>query len=204
MSPKLRGARSRLYRRRFLQVNTRWKALAEIYTMHSFAPLSNLKIFVKNRWIFCCFFPKFRKFAQIEIWPNFAGFSPNFTIFFSGFFHNAAFFLNDLMLAAKWFNFGCQIFNFEDRIDLIFKTGFLIFNLILTERSRSNLERLDGELRVQRSLALVHAEAVLGDVFGDRVPARVAAPARGAPPTGVRLLGFDCRVLRYLREIEWI
>ena len=40
--PKLRGARSRLYRRRFLQVNTRWKALAEIYTMHSFAPFSNL------------------------------------------------------------------------------------------------------------------------------------------------------------------
>ena len=25
----------------------RWKALAEIYTMHSFAPVSNLKIFVK-------------------------------------------------------------------------------------------------------------------------------------------------------------
>ena len=52
--PKLRGARSRLYRRRFLQVNTRWKALAEIYTMHSFAPLwnpplSNLNFFVKNR-----------------------------------------------------------------------------------------------------------------------------------------------------------
>ena len=39
-SPKLRGARSRLYRRRLLQVNTRWKALAEIYTMHSFAPFS--------------------------------------------------------------------------------------------------------------------------------------------------------------------
>ena len=80
--PKLRGARSRLYRRRFLQVNTRWKALAEIYTMHSFAPFwnplakngekgpgqnnpekkrkqenerppfSNLKIFVKNRKFF--------------------------------------------------------------------------------------------------------------------------------------------------------
>ena len=44
--PKLRGARSRLYRRRFLQVNTRWKALAEIYTMHSFAPFSNMKCFV--------------------------------------------------------------------------------------------------------------------------------------------------------------
>ena len=42
-SPKLRGARSRLYRRRFLQVNTLWKALAEIYTMHSFAPFFNLK-----------------------------------------------------------------------------------------------------------------------------------------------------------------
>ena len=39
--PKLGGARSRLYRRRFLQVNTRWKALAEIYTMHSFAPFWN-------------------------------------------------------------------------------------------------------------------------------------------------------------------
>ena len=32
------GSRSRLYRRQNLQVNTRWKALAEIYTMHSFAP----------------------------------------------------------------------------------------------------------------------------------------------------------------------
>ena len=51
--PKLRGARSRLYRRRFLQVNTRWKALAEIYTMHSFAPFSNLNFFVKNRHFFC-------------------------------------------------------------------------------------------------------------------------------------------------------
>ena len=63
-----------------LQVNTRWKALAEIYTMHSFAPLSNLKIFVKNCWIFCCFFPKFRKFCQ-----NFAEFSPNLTKFFRDF-----------------------------------------------------------------------------------------------------------------------
>ena len=32
-------ARSRLHRSQILQVNTRWKALAEIYTMHSFAPL---------------------------------------------------------------------------------------------------------------------------------------------------------------------
>ena len=48
-NPKLRGARSRLYRRRFLQVNTRWKALAEIYTMHPFAPFFGLKISAKNR-----------------------------------------------------------------------------------------------------------------------------------------------------------
>ena len=34
-------ARSRLYRSHILQVNTRWKALAEIYTMHSFAPFWN-------------------------------------------------------------------------------------------------------------------------------------------------------------------
>ena len=35
---ELYRARSRLYRSQILQVNTRWKALAEIYTMHSFAP----------------------------------------------------------------------------------------------------------------------------------------------------------------------
>ena len=34
-------ARSRLYRSQILQVKTRWKALAEIYTMHSFAPFWN-------------------------------------------------------------------------------------------------------------------------------------------------------------------
>ena len=45
---KLWRARSRLYRSQILQVytivvhvNTRWKALAEIYTMHSFAPFWN-------------------------------------------------------------------------------------------------------------------------------------------------------------------
>ena len=35
---KLYKARSRLYRSQILQVNMRWKALAEIYTMHFFAP----------------------------------------------------------------------------------------------------------------------------------------------------------------------
>ena len=47
--PELFRARSRLYRSQILQVNTRWKALVEIYTMQSSAPFFNLKIFVKNR-----------------------------------------------------------------------------------------------------------------------------------------------------------
>ena len=46
---KLYRTRSRLYRSQILQVNMRLKALAEIFTMHSFAPFSMLKIFVKNR-----------------------------------------------------------------------------------------------------------------------------------------------------------
>ena len=44
---KLYKARSRLYRSQILQVNMRLKALAEIYTMHSFVPFSNLNFFVK-------------------------------------------------------------------------------------------------------------------------------------------------------------
>ena len=36
---KLNKARYRLYRSQMLQVNMRWKALAEIYTLHSFAQL---------------------------------------------------------------------------------------------------------------------------------------------------------------------
>ena len=43
-SGKLHRARSRLYRSQILQVNTRWKALAEIYKMHSFAQLLESKI----------------------------------------------------------------------------------------------------------------------------------------------------------------
>ena len=49
---KLHRARSRLYRSQILQVNIRWKALAEIYTMHSFAPFTNLNFFVKIAEIF--------------------------------------------------------------------------------------------------------------------------------------------------------
>ena len=46
---KLYRARSWLYRSQNLQANTHVKALADIYTMHSFAPFSNLNFFFKNR-----------------------------------------------------------------------------------------------------------------------------------------------------------
>ena len=46
-SGKLDRARSRLYRSQIFQENMRLKALAEIYTMHSFAQLCNLKILSK-------------------------------------------------------------------------------------------------------------------------------------------------------------
>ena len=47
-SGKLDRTRSRLYRNQFLQENMRLKALAEIYTKHSFAKLWNLIFLVKN------------------------------------------------------------------------------------------------------------------------------------------------------------
>ena len=46
-------ARSRLYRSQILQVNMRLKALAEIYTMHSFAQLCNLNFLSKFCQTFC-------------------------------------------------------------------------------------------------------------------------------------------------------
>ena len=49
---KLWRARSRLYRSQTLQVNMRLKALAEIYTKHSFAQLCNLNVLPT----FCDFF----------------------------------------------------------------------------------------------------------------------------------------------------
>ena len=42
----------RLYRSQILQVNTHVKALAEIYTIHSFAPLSNLNLLSKTFLLF--------------------------------------------------------------------------------------------------------------------------------------------------------
>ena len=45
----LARARSRLHRRHILQVNTRWKALAEIYNIYLLLHRSDLKISAKNR-----------------------------------------------------------------------------------------------------------------------------------------------------------
>ena len=50
LGEELQTARYRLYRSQILQQNMRWKALTEIYTMHSFAPVTNLKIFVKSKF----------------------------------------------------------------------------------------------------------------------------------------------------------
>ena len=55
---KLNKARSQLYRSQILQENMRWKALAEIYTMHSFAQICNRNFLSK----FC---EKFANFAKI-------------------------------------------------------------------------------------------------------------------------------------------
>ena len=64
-SGKLDRARSRLYRGQILQENMRLKALAEIYTMHSFAQLCNL-IFCQN-FKFGQKFAKYRKKFQLNL-----------------------------------------------------------------------------------------------------------------------------------------
>ena len=46
---KLYKAHYQLYRSQILQENLRWEALAEINTMHSFAPFSELNLLFENR-----------------------------------------------------------------------------------------------------------------------------------------------------------
>ena len=65
LGEELQTARYRLYRSQILQQNMRWKALAEIYTMHSFAPVSNLNIFVKICNCFGKFWQIFADFAGV-------------------------------------------------------------------------------------------------------------------------------------------
>ena len=62
-SGKLDRARSRLYRGQISHENMRWKALAEIYIMHSFAQLCNLNFsskFAKTKSL------NFAKFSKIN------------------------------------------------------------------------------------------------------------------------------------------
>ena len=66
---KLYRARSRLYRSQILQVNMRLKALAEIYTMHSFAQLQN-HIFFKKSVEFAKICENFQKFCEIRNFSN--------------------------------------------------------------------------------------------------------------------------------------
>ena len=58
-SGKLNRARSRQNRSQILQVNMRLKALAEIYTMHSFAQLSNLNFLLNFAKLLAKILPKF-------------------------------------------------------------------------------------------------------------------------------------------------
>ena len=88
--PELFRARSRLYRSQILQVNTRWKALVEIYTMHSFAPFwKRIPKNEENRSLISIFSSKiaenFADFYKIlQICQNFAEFRPNFNPIFWG------------------------------------------------------------------------------------------------------------------------
>ena len=52
---KLYRARSLLYRRQILQVNIRWKALDEIYKIHTLLQRSDLNISEKFRQLFSHF-----------------------------------------------------------------------------------------------------------------------------------------------------
>ena len=131
--PKLRGARSRLYRRRFLQVNTRWKALAEIYTMHSFAPFSNLNFFVKNR----------QKILRLNKWKftnsiaknsNFAFFLRIFDEFFSGF---RAKFQKIVTCVAFSIKFAKTNQKFAENSEFCEKNSLLFWIIHFTPRSRS-------------------------------------------------------------------
>ncbi len=66
-SGRLDRARSRLYRNEILQAKMRLKALAEIYTMHSFAQLCNLNflsVFLPKKLLHFAKFSKFSKFLK--------------------------------------------------------------------------------------------------------------------------------------------
>ena len=73
-SGKLCRARSRLFRSQISEVNMRLKALAEIYTMHSFALLCNLNFLSKKN---ANIFAKLGKIQQMKIFAKFGNFLAN-------------------------------------------------------------------------------------------------------------------------------
>ena len=64
---KLCRARSLLYRRQFLQVNIRWKALDEIYKIYMLLHRSDLNISEIVRQFFSHFLAKFAKIRYFSI-----------------------------------------------------------------------------------------------------------------------------------------
>ena len=66
-SGKLDRARSRLYRGQILQQNMRLKALAEIYTMHSFAQLCNLNFLSKFCQKLCQILQNSANLARLKV-----------------------------------------------------------------------------------------------------------------------------------------
>ena len=82
---ELVGARFQLYRNQLLQENTRWKALAETHTMHSFAPFSKLIFCLKiAKNVANCFqfFANFVKIllAFVDFRADFIGISRNYVL----------------------------------------------------------------------------------------------------------------------------
>ena len=75
-------ARSRLYPSQILQENMRWKALAEIYTVHSFAQLCNLNYSSKFCQNFCKILQNLRNSENLakflKIFANFGKILANF------------------------------------------------------------------------------------------------------------------------------
>ena len=68
---KLHRARSLLYRRQILQVNMRWKALAEIYKIYMLLHRTDLNISENFRQNFRIFWQNFDTKSLIQLKKNF-------------------------------------------------------------------------------------------------------------------------------------
>ena len=120
------GSFERLDRCQILQENMRLKAFAEIYTMHSFAPFSNLNFFVKNRQK--CFAIELMNFINsIATNSNFAFFLRIFDEFLSGF---RAKFQKIVTCVAFSIKFAKTNQKFAENSELCEKKSLLLVNYI--------------------------------------------------------------------------